>query len=243
MQKAKYVQVLQEEIQERTQINWDTVSRNTADPLIILALANETIVSTYSLPSPQNKDFNLKPEGFRIQITHEKNRKVIWLIGNDTRGVLFAIGSFLSNIKWSKQKVEISPDFVLQTSPAYPLRGHQLGYRNTANSWDAWTVKQMEKYIRELALMGTNAIENIPLDTDGPVNPHFKISSEEMNLKMSEICRDYGIEYWVWTPGKVDLSNPAFFQKEVDRHAVLYKQCPKLDSVRLCYRTTWRRFA
>jgi hypothetical protein len=71
----------------------------------------------------------------------------------------------------------------------YHIRGHQLGYRNTANSWDAWTVDQFEKYIRELALFGTNSIENIPFQDDAP-GPNMKVPRKEMNRRMSEICND-----------------------------------------------------
>ena len=52
----------------------------------------------------------------------------------------------------------------IATSPAYPIRGHQLGYRARANSYDAWDAEKYQQYIRELMLFGTNCIENIPFE-------------------------------------------------------------------------------
>ena len=112
----------------------------------------------------------------------------------------------------------------------YPIWGHQIGYRNAANSWDAWTVNQFEKYIRQLALFGTNSIENIPFQ-DGKPGPHMKVPRKEMNRRMSEICNNYGLEYWVWTPADVDLSDTSKFEAEVKNYAELYKECPRLDGV------------
>ena len=43
-------------------------------------------------------------------------------------------------------------------APFYLIRGHQLGYRARANSYDGWDKKQYEQYIRELVIFGANSI-------------------------------------------------------------------------------------
>jgi hypothetical protein len=48
---------------------------------------------------------------------------------------------------------------------------------------------------------------------------------------MSEICNNYGLDYWVWTPADVDLSDSVKFRDEVKKHADFYKHCPRLDGV------------
>jgi hypothetical protein len=67
-------------------------------------------------------------------------------------------------------------------------------------------------------MFGTNAIENIPFQ-DGPLGPHMKFQREEMNLKLSEICNKYDLDYWVWTPADGDLSKPDVFDAGVKKHA------------------------
>jgi hypothetical protein len=144
--------------------------------------------------------------------------------------VIFAVGQFLRTAGLSKNKISFNKTNEVASSPVYEIRGHQLGYRNTANSWDAWSVGQYEKYIRELALFGANCIENIPFQ-DGPLGPNMKIPRDEMNLRMSEICDSYGLDYWVWTPADIDLSDNIKFKEEVKKHAEFYKNCPRLDGV------------
>jgi len=223
-QRNTYVRVLQEEVRLRTSLNLPVNAGKSVH--IALALSNDQSVDGYPLPVISTNSPARKNEGFAMMLHGD----VLWLIGADERGVLFAIGEFLRHANLTKQKILFDQKDEIQSAPTYALRGHQLGYRNTANSWDAWDFTQYERYIRELALFGTNAIENIPFQ-DGPPGPHMKVPRADMNLKMSQICQDYGLDYWVWTPGDVDLSDPVKFKEEVRQHAEFYKKCPQLDGV------------
>ncbi|MEY3854408.1 MAG: hypothetical protein RIS68_422, partial [Bacteroidota bacterium] len=223
-QRSTYVRVLQEEVRLRTSLNLPVNAGKSVH--IALALSKDQSVDGYPLPVISTNSPARKNEGFAMMLQGD----VLWLIGADERGVLFAIGEFLRHANLTKQKILFDQKDEIQSAPTYALRGHQLGYRNTANSWDAWDFTQYERYIRELALFGTNAIENIPYQ-DGPPGPHMKVPRADMNLKMSQICQDYGLDYWVWTPGDVDLSDPVKFKEEVRQHAEFYKKCPQLDGV------------
>jgi hypothetical protein len=229
-QKETFVRVLQEEIKARTQLNLLVQEKSNKSPLIALVLASDLSLGDIVVPKfPAHSVVFLK-EGFSISIDLSSGRPILWLIGGDERGVLFAIGEFLRKADLNKQKIIVDKTIEIVTAPKYAIRGHQIGYRNTANSWDAWNEKQYEQYIRELALFGSNSIENIPLQ-DGPPGPHMKIPREEMNIQMSQICMNYGLDYWVWTPADIDLSDQAKFKEEVKVHSDFYKQCPKLDGV------------
>ena len=225
------IRVLQEEVAQRTSINLSVALKWNNVSAIILVKVDDNEVGGVNVP--KNKDENLpekKPEGFRILSTQSNGKNILWLIGADERGIIFAIGEFLRTAELSNRKIIFNNGNEIATSPVYPIRGHQLGYRNTANSWDAWTVDQFEKYIRELAMFGTNSIENIPFQDDKP-GPNMKVPRKEMNVKMSEICNNYGLDYWVWTPADVDLSDKIKFEDEVKKHAEFYKECPRLDGV------------
>lgn len=225
------IRVLQEEVAQRTFINLRLISKFENTSVIVLASIKDDEINGMTVPKRTGEVFpEIKAEGFRIALTQSNGKDILWLIGADERGVIFAIGEFLRKAELSKKKILFSRKNEIATSPEYPYRGHQLGYRNAANSWDAWTVNQFEKYIRELALFGTNSIENIPFQ-DGEPGPHMKVPRKEMNVKMSEICNNYGLEYWVWTPADVDLSDKEKFEAEVKKHAELYKETPRLDGV------------
>ena len=229
-QKETFVRVLQEEIKARTQLNLLLQEKSNKLPLIALVLASDLSLGDIVVPKLPAHSVVFLKEGYSISIDLSSGKPILWLIGGDERGVLFAIGEFLRKADLNKQKIVVDKTIEIVTAPKYAIRGHQIGYRNTANSWDAWNEKQYEQYIRELALFGSNSIENIPLQ-DGPPGPHMKIPREEMNIKMSQICMNYGLDYWVWTPADIDLSDQVKFKEEVKVHSDFYKQCPKLDGV------------
>lgn len=225
------IRVLKEEVALRTGIRLSESVKIGNQPVIALVLSSEKELMGKSVPAnladekPENN-----PEGYRIALDQSSGNKILWLIAADQRGAIFSVGQFLRSAALTKNKISFDQKNETATSPEYPIRGHQIGYRNTANSWDAWTMDQYEKYLRELALFGTNCIENIPFH-DGKNNPHMKYPREEMNNKISRICHEYGLDHWDWIPADVDLSDPVKFSEEVARHEAYYKSCPYLDGI------------
>jgi len=165
-------------------------------------------------------------EGFSLSTSPNS----VTLEGNDRRGILYAVGYLLRNATLEKGRFAIDDSLRIRSSPRYPIRGHQLGYRNTANSWDAWTVQQFDQYIRELALFGVNAIENIPFQDDRK-NPLMKVDRREMNRAMAGICRKYGLDYWVWTPATVDLADRSERAQLLSRFDQLFADVPDVAGV------------
>ena len=224
------LEILQEEIGKRSKISVDPVSQWPAPGKVTVAMVLSSTTLLDGITPPKNADTNspeFQPEGFRV--IWKDN--VLWIIGADSRAIIFGIGEVLRTATFTKSQFIIDDQLDLASAPQYSLRGHQIGYRNTANSYDAWTVEQYDQYIRELALFGTNAIENIPPDGKNDDSPHFKISREEMNVRMSEICEKYDLEYWIWTPATVDLTDKAIHEKELDIHEANYPKVPRLDNI------------
>jgi hypothetical protein len=122
-----------------------------------------------------------KPEGFSVFA--DDASATLWIVGADARGLLYGVGYLLRNLEWGSGRA-VAPALDITTSPESPIRGHQLGYRAAANSWDGWTVAQYDQYIRELAFFGVNCIENIPFQDNRP-EPHMKISREQMNIELA----------------------------------------------------------
>src|SRR4029077_15633723 len=121
------------------------------------------------------------------------------VLGNDPRGVLFGVGRLLRTLRMTAGHVAIDGDFHVATAPAYPLRGHQLGYRPKTNSYDAWDLAQWEQYYRDLIVFGANSIELIPPRSDDDADsPHFPLPQMEMMIGMSQLCADYGLDVWIW---------------------------------------------
>lgn len=146
-----------------------------------------------------------RPEGYRLHAEQKAGAATLVRIdGVDARGALYGVGHLLRLVEWGAGKLNLPVPLDFDAAPAYPIRGHQLGYRATANSYDAWTPAQYEQYIRELAIFGANSVENIP-SQDDRVSPVMKTTRREMNRAISRICQRYGLDYWVWLPVDFDL--------------------------------------
>ncbi len=225
------IRILREEVKSRTSLDLQLAENWKNETAIILATSNESEVNGVKIPKREGVNLpEFKKEGYRIFCGKRDGRDIVWIIGSDERGILFGTGKLLRTAIMSKNKFYLNEPLDFASSPMQSIRGHQLGYRNHANSYDAWDVKKYEQYIRDLVIFGTNAIETIPLgDRDDSVL--FPIPPEEMNIHISEICATYGIDYWIWTPVSCDLSDKVKREAELGRAEAFYKKCPKLDNV------------
>ena len=215
--------ILTEEIAKRTGLKWPIANKTpeSAGAIIRLGIGDKTRVPP-------------KPESFRIRVIPASPNKetppVVEIFGADGRGVMFGVGKLLRTLDWGKGRVGLDAQFSCALSPNVPLRGHQIGYRARANSWDAWTLAQFDQYFREMAIFGANAVENIPFE-DSDDSPLMKIPRGEMNLKFGELCAKYDLDHWVWIPVQFEVPDPAkevaFLKKQDD----FYRNCKRLDAV------------
>jgi len=79
-------------------------------------------------------------EGYSLRVAGGQ----VWITANDERGMLFGIGRLLRELHMRMGRITIAGDLNITTSPKYPLRGHQLGYRPKTNSYDGWSVPVWE---------------------------------------------------------------------------------------------------
>ncbi len=208
-----------EEVEKRTRIRLKQ-STDWPEGKTVIALASTDSVPAWkhSIPPREGTDHPEKrPEGFRLAVDAQGPKPVVWIAGADPRGTLFGVGQLLRRLDWSEGKLSIAADLDIATAPAFAIRGHQLGYRATANSYDAWDAAQFEQYIRELTFFGANSFEGIPFQDERPT-PVMKFPRREMNRAIGEICQRYGLDYWAWIPVDFDLTDQA-------KRAQLLKQC------------------
>lgn len=225
--------VLIEEVEKRTGIAWrksDMFAENAPAIVVTTSLENNAVGKAAVPAALREKVSELKSEGFCVYSEDKGARPIVWIVGADERGALYGVGHLLKKLALQKGSVSFDSAFDASRSPAFALRGHQLGYRDRANSYDAWDDRQYDQYIRELALFGANAIENIPFQDTAPI-PHAKLARPEINKRISEICQRYGMEHWVWTPADFDLSDAAKRSQALREHEQFYTACARLDGV------------
>ena len=227
------VAVLQEEVEKRTGIRLPLAKKKPAPGRTTIILVRES--DTTRLTEKQRRSLNplppIKAEGYKIATIPED--KDILIVGKDPRGLLYGVGRFLRKMEMRPGELLLKESLTLTASPAYPLRGHQLGYRAKTNAYDAFSVAQYDQYIRDLALFGANSIEILPPRTDDELtSPHMKIPPAQMIVEQSRICKEYGLDVWMWYPnvGK-DYERPDSIQSELNEREKVFASLPKLNNI------------
>ncbi|GMW00361.1 MAG: hypothetical protein AMXMBFR84_14980 [Candidatus Hydrogenedentota bacterium] len=223
-QLEKTTTMLQEEIGRRTGVEM-RVAETVSGPTIILGTATG-LPAGVSLPAevvvPE------APEGFAVGVSGE----ALYLIGFDTRGALFAVGHFIRKANLSKGRVSIPASINVSTAPKYPIRGHQIGFRNTANSYDAWDIATYEQYIRDCAIFGGNSVELIPnFDMEEKEGPVMKEPQEPMNIKIAGVLNAYGLDLWLWLPLNEDVTKRDEWEQALSDRDLLFSRYPAISHI------------
>ena len=229
------LQTLIEEVEKRTSIVLTTTLKwpDSSTPVIAVGIA-----SSFANKGPFNRllieSSNKAAEGFSIKIINEgRKAPTLFIIGNDTRGMLFGVGCFLRKISMQPGKILVPNDINIDTHPIVALRGHQLGYRPKTNSYDGFTEAMWEQYIRDLIIFGTNSIELMPPITDDASNsPMFPLPQMEMMIKMDNILKKYNLNVWIWYPEMFgDYTNQENVEKSLEDNRKIFSQLPKIDAI------------
>lgn len=201
-----------------------TIAVGTRDELRALAL-------DLPLPAPVTRAGRPAPEGYVICRRREGRAWLVAVAGNDGLGTLFGVGRLLRESHIRADELELPTRSPLISAPYHPIRGMQLGYRPLSNTYDQWSVEQFERYIRELALWGCNAIELIPrrLPPEGPDDAEA-VDEWEMNLRLCELVHSYGMQVWLWLPvDDGDPSDPEQRAAVLDRRRRLFSEMAHVD--------------
>jgi hypothetical protein len=227
----KAVTILQEEIQKRTGVQLSVITEWPKNQQSVIAVGQtgqmQILAGPYSDILEDGRA--LGREGFRLLI----KENVIFVVGNDPRGVLYGVGKLLRTLRMKPSSFSVPEGIDIITCPRYPIRGHQLGYRPKTNAYDAWGPAQFDQYIRELALFGANSIEIIPPRTDDePTSPHMKLAPIEMLIKQSEIIDSYGMDVWIWYPNMGnDYTHVESIREELQERDDIFRKLKRIDVV------------
>lgn len=215
--------MLQEELAERSGVTLAIAEAAPADGVVI-QLGTREAVTGVNVPA--------LAEGYGIAVTGN----TVKLAGFDERGAMFAAGRLIRLADYAPGKLMLDLKTPIATAPDVPIRAHQLAYRNTANTYDAWTVEQYEQYIRDLILFGCNGVELItnldPNVKDGEVMTE---TMRSRNIKLSALIHSYGIDVWLWSPvmadGEEDVTTPAGMATALEKRRGFLADYPAIDHI------------
>ncbi len=232
---AKAVQMLVEEVEQRSMVRWDPAEKWPAGgtPAVVVGPADgvRDLLDRQGVRLPAAA--RPRPEGYRIGVAGGGAAPVVWVAGNDARGVLFGVGRLLRELRLGRLKVTLPAGFQSGSAPTTALRGHQIGYRPKTNSYDGWTVALWEQYLRDLAVFGCNAVELIPPRSDDAADsPLFPLPPLRMMAEVSRLADEYGLDVWVWYPAMDrNYADPQTVEFALKEWGEVFKALPRLDAV------------
>ena len=232
---AKAVVVLTEEIEKRTRIELTRAHDwpGHASPVIAIGLRSALDEFGGSYVSQLADDGDDAPEGYRIQVRTDGQGPAILIVGNDARGLLYGVGHLLRTLRMERGSIRLDTHLDLTTAPHYPLRGHQLGYRDKTNSYCSWDLPQWDEYIRDMVIFGANAIELIPPRSDDNADSvHFPLPPLRMMKGMSQLADDYDVDVWIWFPAMdEDYTDPATVEFALNEWNEVFELLPRIDNI------------
>ena len=228
---AKAATMLVEEIEQRTGTRLDTATTaKEGQAAIVMGILDRWPGPTPSFPGGLTAP--TRDEEYALWANAGNGGKPrVYIVGHDVRGVLFGAGCLLRKMDMRPGSATLDASTRLTSAPRDNIRGHQLGYRKANNTWDAWTARQFEQYIRDLIVFGANAIELIPDTAGNEHDPLMKMSTTEMNAQLCKIIKSYGIDVWTWHALNGDMADAEAAKKELDTSRMVFQQLPILDAV------------
>ena len=173
-------------------------------------------------------------EGFRIRFVNSGDKTEIYVLGRDARGEFYGMARLLRKAETENGRVFLDEKLDgMSLTPQYPLRGHQLGYRDKNNTYSAWTIRDFEKYIEDMALFGANSIELLPPKTDDRLySSTFVENPMHLMVEVSKIIHSYRMDTWLWYPnvGK-NYNDPKCMHEELDEREEVFSKIPYLDGI------------
>ncbi len=236
---CKAVEILQDEVKKRSGLKWEKTNKFHLDKFPLIIISTKDCIGSFnkinlleSLLDFSKKD-NRSADGFLLKVIIPREYPLIVALGNDPRGTLFAVGCLLRNLFCQMAKVLVNSNLSIDTSPVYPVRGHQLGYCDLNNTYDSWNLKQFEQYIRELVFFGTNAVEIIlPLPQDEKPNSLMPLPPWEMNIALSEMIDSFGLFLSLAAPvTDGDVSKIEERKRIMSRREKAFKSLKKIDAL------------
>lgn len=164
----------------------------------------------------KNKDtFTLKLDGGILVIT-----------GEGIRSFIYGYSYFLRKTEYSGRKIILIRDISGEYSPDKRIRGHQLGYRNKNNTYDAWSIEDYRQYYLDIMMFGSNMVEHIPGD-DGPEKfKHMKYEQNKLCFMGSALADEFDLDFSVWYPNDEESIEDSLAERRE-----FFKGCPRLDTV------------
>ena len=134
---------------------------------------------------------------------------------------------FPQKTEYKNEKITLIKDISGLYVPDKRIRGHQLGYRTTPNTYDAWTYDDYVRYYKDMMFFGCNMCEHIPYEKAVSNRNHLmKYDEEEFLIEASRLADELDLDVSIWFPNCEDT-----LEEAVERRRELFKKIPRINAV------------
>lgn len=169
-------------------------------------------------------DAGIPKDGYNIDVTE----RAVVICASGIRGFIFGIGMFLRKIVSVCGIPALAEDISGAYRPDKAIRGHQIGYRTTPNTYDAWSYEDYRRYYLDMMFFGTNTVEHIPYEKGvSRRNRLMKYDEEEFLVRASQMAEDFDLDVSLWHPN----NDGETVEQAAERRRKLYETVPRLNVV------------
>ncbi|MBQ8210243.1 MAG: hypothetical protein IJZ35_06660 [Clostridia bacterium] len=147
-------------------------------------------------------DSGIDRDSYKIEL----NADGLCFFASGIRGFVYAIGRFLRKTEYRNGSITLTDDISGEYSPYMQIRGHQLGYRDNANTYEAWDIVKYYDYIKELMYFGCNVFEHTVFHEKDLKKPHMKYSQLDFVTLCNEKAKTLDIDISYWCPNDKEKS-------------------------------------
>lgn len=167
---------------------------------------------------------NISRDGYSISAEGDK----LILSASGIRGFIYAIGMLLRKIVPCDGGIALTDDISGDYKPDKSIRGHQIGYRTTPNTYDAWSYEDYGRYYLDMMFFGTNTVEHIPYEKGvSKRNKLMKYDEEDFLVEASKMADELDLDVSLWHPN----NDGETVEQAVERRRKLYARVPRLNVV------------
>ncbi len=144
------------------------------------------------------------------------------------RALIFAFGRFLRKTEWKNGEAVLTEDINGEYTPDKKIRGHQLGYRTTPNTYDAWSYEDYRRYYLDIMFMGANTVEHIPYEGfTSNRNRLMKYDEEEFLVEATRMADEFDLDVSLWYPNHNEESD----EEAAQRRKKLLQTLPRVNII------------
>ncbi len=162
------------------------------------------------------------------QYTINRTENGFEIIAKTIRGLIFGYSHILRKAKFTADGVIITEDIEGTYKPQKQIIGHQVGYRTTPNTYDAWDYNQYFDYYLDMMAFGTNTCEhNTTKFGKNEMNPLMRYTQEEFVIEASRLADSVDMDVSLWHANDDRESEEEALRLRED----IYSKIPRINAV------------